>query len=393
MPPTTNGNNASQPAISNRDLLAIRNYVTAKDGTNPYGEAIHPDTVIVDLTHSNLQQRHIEIRISKHMPLSQLYELIHRKTGSCMDDQILQVFDRVGALQCDALPAYQDRHHGQRPVAFFGMEQHGMRIHCIDTNPHAISARGALENTALVPKYVMSDDEYNARTTGTLRAWVRAQQALDPSFTIEKHGQRHQAYVEAVRRHRMGLPLPNGFQLAADGTIVAATSDPTRSGNSTGTLPGQGCHGSSRNTSTPSGTAIISDNTTSIPNTNHHSEDDTGERSVAHCHVGGRCQVQPGGRRGRVAWVGTITEGQSVSSSSVKAMSSALSSSSSSSYWVGVILDEPMGHNDGTFGINGKRYFVAPPKHGVFCRGKNVEVGDFPEQNLFLDSDDDDDEL
>lgn len=38
-----------------------------------------------------------------------------------------------------------------------------MVLHVIDTNPNSLSARGWLEDTSKVQKYVMSDADYNAR--------------------------------------------------------------------------------------------------------------------------------------------------------------------------------------------------------------------------------------
>ena len=40
-----------------------------------------------------------------------------------------------------------------------------------------------------------------------------------------------------------------------------------------------------------------------------------------------------------------------------------------------------------------KYYFNASPGYASFVRGKNVEVGDFPELDIFDDDSDDEDEL
>lgn len=40
--------------------------------------------------------------------------------------------------------------------------------------------------------------------------------------------------------------------------------------------------------------------------------------------------------------------------------------------WVGVILDEPKGKNDGT--VQGKRYFTSEENHGIFVRQSQVTL-------------------
>lgn len=50
-------------------------------------------------------------------------------------------------------------------------------------------------------------------------------------------------------------------------------------------------------------------------------------------------------------------------------------------------LDEPLGQNDGS--VKGTVIFECPPGYGAFVRGENIKVGDYPERDELLDSDDD----
>jgi tubulin-folding cofactor B len=86
--------------------------------------------------------------------------------------------------------------------------------------------------------------------------------------------------------------------------------------------------------------------------------------------------VTTDGRRGSVAYVGPIPE---------------IPGGPALAPWVGVLLDEPVGKNDGS--IAGKRYFDVPENklRGVFVRPERVEVGNFkPELDDELDGLDDD---
>lgn len=95
-------------------------------------------------------------------------------------------------------------------------------------------------------------------------------------------------------------------------------------------------------------------------------EENFDAESVAGLEVGGRCEVMPGARRGEIAYIGErgLEKG----------------------FWVGVRFDEPMGKGDGT--SKGTRYFECEPSFGSFVRGKNVTMGDFPEEGFDDDSED-----
>ena len=88
--------------------------------------------------------------------------------------------------------------------------------------------------------------------------------------------------------------------------------------------------------------------------------------------IGERCEVQSGDgtidRRGTIRFVGEASMGKG-------------------GIWVGVEMDEPTGKGDGS--VEGVRYFTCLPKHAVFVRAEKVTVGDFPEEDLMADDDDD----
>ncbi|PKA64763.1 ribosomal RNA methyltransferase Nop2 [Apostasia shenzhenica] len=83
------------------------------------------------------------------------------------------------------------------------------------------------------------------------------------------------------------------------------------------------------------------------------------------CHgikVGNRCEVESGGKRGVVKFVG---KAEAVAPG----------------FWIGVQLDEPLGKHDGM--VRGRRYFECPPQHGLLLRPDKVKVGDYPERDPF----------
>jgi len=344
----SSSSSTTQPKPSNRDLLAVRAYVTAQDATNY--DSLAPDTVVLDLTHSNLHQRHVEIRFGKSETIQDLRAKIHQQTGTPPQHQHLQV-QTDGRIRFEIPPengrptgTTQQQSYDHYKIGYFVPDRHGTTVHCIDTNPHSLSARGGLEDVSLVPKYTLSESEYEAKTQHTLRAWKREQQQRDPDFTFQKHAQQHAALQAAVRRHKLGLSLPPGFQVVVDEngrSVVRATENSTSQDKQAQPF---------------------------------------GPDSVQHCAVGDRCQIIVGQRRGRVAWKGEIA------------------ALGSGGHWVGIRLDEPTGRHDGTVADDkGEpvRYFEAPPRCGAFVRGPHVECGDFPERDILdeMSSSDEDDEL
>jgi len=89
--------------------------------------------------------------------------------------------------------------------------------------------------------------------------------------------------------------------------------------------------------------------------------------------VGARVETFPGGKRGEIAFIGETKFAPG--------------------WWIGVILDEPCGNNDGS--VKGVRYFECDDKFGKFLKAINVKQGDYPDITMqdLEDSDSSDGEL
>eukprot|EP00729_Bicosta_minor_P027717 gene27717-34060_t len=93
-----------------------------------------------------------------------------------------------------------------------------------------------------------------------------------------------------------------------------------------------------------------------------------GAEKAATMKVGNRCECSKGGKkRGEVMYVGQPEF--------------------AAGWWIGIKYDEPLGKNDGT--AKGKRYFECMQGFGHFVRPADVEVGDYPEEEISFSSSED----
>ena len=324
---------SSSSKINNADLLTLKSYVTAADATQY--NSLAASTLVLDLTHSNLQQRHAEIRFDKHETVDCLRQKIHQKTGTPPHMQHLQLKTTAGGnIFYEILPEMES----ERKLGYYNLPL-GANVHCIDIDPYSSSAGGAYENTALVEKYKMSDEEYDKRK-GTLRDWGRKKKEENPDFSLMKHAKEHAQLMEARRFYKESGGVKDGFELDESSGLIVRIENIESISDVKSTKPKSGA------------------------------EIEYGSESVAHITMNSRCQVQPGSRRGEIAYIGQIDD------------------LGSGGHWVGVILDEPLGKTDGS--VNSVRYFEAPgPNRGGFFRGKNVDCGDFPEIDIFASDSED----
>jgi len=279
------------------DLAHLRDYVTYESG----GQARSASTVLLHVTHSNLQARMFEIRLDRHMSVERVKEKLRSHTGTGSAFMHLTLLDENGQVVADMMD-------DELKLGYFSPCD-GWTIHVTDLDPHSLAAGGGLEDVSLVKKYEISEEDY-AKRENNFRNWKAQKKTDDPSWSFQRE-------IKAAQdRQRM----------KADPNYVP---EPPK--------------------------APITDD--------EHMAD-----LAAAMKVGDRCQVNPGGKRGSVQFLGKIP-------------------AIAPGWWVGVQYDEPVGKNDGT--VKGQRFFECPPKYGGFLRPDKVDTGDFPEEDLFGSDDDD----
>jgi tubulin-folding cofactor B len=196
----------------------------------------------------------------------------------------------------------------RKMLGFYSVKS-GMEINIIDTDPFSLSRGGGLTDTSLVQKYRMDDATYDKKS-GTMRDYIRKKRADDPNFKLKP----------------MSTPASAAAAAGAPHSMVAGFDK----------------------------------------------QPAPGAESVVHITVGGRCEVEPGARRGVIKFVGEINQ------------------IAAGGHWVGIQFDEPVGSNDGC--AKGVKIFECPTGFGSFVRGKNVKCGEqYPERDLFADEDEEDD--
>lgn len=160
--------------LTREDVEGLRAYVVGPDS----GFANRSDsTVLLNISHSNLQAKFMEIRLDMHSSIEAIKVKLSFHTGTSPSAMLLHLLDEAGQLMaslCD----------DSRKLGFYSPRD-GCTLHVVDTDPTSASAGGWLENTELVQKYKMSDEDYDRREK-TYRKWKAEQLAKDPTWTLEK---------------------------------------------------------------------------------------------------------------------------------------------------------------------------------------------------------------
>eukprot|EP00899_Mesostigma_viride_P007753 jgi/Mesvir1/1697/Mv21157-RA.1 len=150
------------------DLASLRAYVMGPSSQNKLD-----CTVLLHVTHSNLKARFMELRFDLHTTILGMKEKLHTHTGTAVASMQLQLKDVNGGLVAHMMDE-------SSKLGFYSPAD-GYTVHVVDTDPLSASANGWLEDTSLVEKYVMSDEDYNKREV-TYRKYLQKMRESDPKY-------------------------------------------------------------------------------------------------------------------------------------------------------------------------------------------------------------------
>lgn len=143
-----------------QDMRALRAYVTAKDGMEY--ETVPEGVVCLTITHSNLRAQMVDIRLDLHAPVADVKVKVYSHCGTKPEAQQLLLMRADGSVAA--------RLDDDRRMLGFYSAQSGMRLHVVDTDPFSLSRGGGLEDVSLVPKYEISEADYDKRTSAACLA-------------------------------------------------------------------------------------------------------------------------------------------------------------------------------------------------------------------------------
>ncbi|XVF44208.1 hypothetical protein PTKIN_Ptkin02bG0102500 [Pterospermum kingtungense] len=139
------------------------------------------DSVLLRITHSNLKSFATDIRFSLQTSVEAVKEKLWKKCGTSVNSMQLELYDDCKNKLCDLSDE-------SRPLGFYSPLD-GFRIHIVDLDPSSVTSGGWLEDTSLVEKYSISEEEYNKRS-GTFRKFKEKMASQNPSAYRNKVGDR-----------------------------------------------------------------------------------------------------------------------------------------------------------------------------------------------------------
>ncbi|KAL0900482.1 hypothetical protein Bca101_084443 [Brassica carinata] len=135
------------------------------------------DSVLLHVTHSNLKSFAADVRFSPQMNVEAVKEKLWKKCGTSVNAMALELYDESGskvALLSD----------DTRPLGFYSPFD-GFRLHIVDLDPSSVTTGGWLEDTSLVEKYTISEEDY-AKRTDSFRKFKEKRVSQNPAASEVK---------------------------------------------------------------------------------------------------------------------------------------------------------------------------------------------------------------
>lgn len=123
-------------------------------------------SILLNFTHNLTARTFAEICFSLDQTVEDVKDKIYSMTGS--KPEYMDLLFRGQPMDDD------------RTIASYYPQQHEV-LNIIDTDPHSLAKNGGLDNTKLVKKFELTDEEYDKRPN-TYRAWKKEQLAKDPNW-------------------------------------------------------------------------------------------------------------------------------------------------------------------------------------------------------------------
>jgi tubulin-specific chaperone B len=182
------------------NMQAVRTFVLEESS----GQAQAADTVLLRVSHSNLAAVFPELRLSRSMLVGDVKAKLYAHVGS--RPAFMRVFLVRGGGNPGPGAMGTPLSDDSRPLGFYSPAPRGDALHIVDDDPFSASKGGWLEDTSLVEKYVISDDEYAKRPDSYVKYRERMREA-DPNWTMN----RALAETRARKAGQELPPLPHEF--------------------------------------------------------------------------------------------------------------------------------------------------------------------------------------
>lgn len=157
------------------NLDQVRKYVV-EDSSAQVQSA---DTVLLRVSHSNLKAVFPELRLSRSMSIGEVKDKLYAHVGS--RQAFMTVYLRRGPSDVHGTALLDEN----RVLGFYTPAPYGDTLHVVDSDPHSASKGGWLEDTSLVEKYRISDEDYAKRPDNYVK-YKEKMRTQDPDWTMTR---------------------------------------------------------------------------------------------------------------------------------------------------------------------------------------------------------------